>query len=143
MSVFSIILLEACWKHAKGFCLIGQVGSCCVCSFCYGEAQALAGFAIAYFMVGRLPCLAWTPGVAQVRTVLVHESQMGLAYGIAWKPLVRATAFIIPPIGWVIYYSLNPFMIFYPVALIEPIPFLDLWLALYFYPTHIEGNLQS
>ena len=46
---------------------------------------------------------------------LVHESQMGLAYGIA-ETVSAATLFIIPPIAGYIY-SINPFMI-YPVALV-------------------------
>lgn len=107
--VFNFLLgmLEA----RKGF-LIGQVGVAAY-AFLLWRGTSFVWFAIAYFMLGGFRALRGL-GVAQVRP-LVHESQMGLAYGIA-ETVGAATSFIIPPIAGYLY-SLNPFMI-YPVSLV-------------------------
>jgi len=104
---FLLGMLEA----RKGF-LIGQIGVA-VYALLLWKGTGFSWFAIAYFMLGGFRALRGL-GVAQVRP-LVHESQMGLAYGIA-ETVGAATSFIIPPIAGYLY-SLNPFMI-YPVALV-------------------------
>jgi len=107
--VFNFLLgmLEA----RTGF-LIGQLGVLSYAIILW-KGSGFGWFAIAYFMLGGFRALRGL-GIAQVRP-LVHESQMGLAYGIA-ETVGAATLFIIPPIAGYIY-SLNPIMI-YPIALI-------------------------
>jgi MFS family permease len=107
--VFNFLLgmLEA----RTGF-LIGQVGVAAYALLLW-KGTNLGWFVIAYFMLGGFRALRGL-GVAQVRP-LVHESQMGLAYGIA-ETVGAATTFIIPPVAGYLY-SLNPFML-YPIALI-------------------------
>ena len=107
--VFNFLLgmLEA----RTGF-LLGQLGVAAYALLLW-KGTHLGWFAIAYFMLGGFRALRGL-GVAQVRP-LVHESQMGLAYGIA-ETVGAATTVVIPPIAGYLY-SLNPFMI-YPVALI-------------------------
>ena len=107
--VFNFLLgmLEA----RTGF-LIGQVGVAAYALLLW-KGTGFSWFAVAYFMLGGFRALRGL-GVAQVRP-LVHESQMGLAYGIA-ETVGAATSFVIPPIAGYLY-SLNPFMI-YPVSLI-------------------------
>ena len=104
---FLLGMLEA----RKGF-LIGQIGVAAY-AFLLWRGTSFSWFAIAYFMLGGFRALRGL-GVAQVRP-LVHESQMGLAYGIA-ETVGASTSFIIPPIAGYLY-SLNPFMI-YPVSLV-------------------------
>jgi len=107
--VFNFLLgmLEA----RTGF-LFGQLGVAAYALLLW-KGTGFGWFTIAYFMLGGFRALRGL-GVAQVRP-LVHESQMGLAYGIA-ETVGAATTFIIPPIAGYLY-SINPFMI-YPVALI-------------------------
>lgn len=107
--VFNFLLgmLEA----RTGF-LIGQLGVAAY-AFLLWKGTEFRWFAIAYFMLGGFRALRGL-GVAQVRP-LVHESQMGLAYGVA-ETVGAATTFIIPPIAGYLY-SLNPFMI-YPISLV-------------------------
>ena len=107
--VFNFLLgmLEA----RTGF-LIGQIGVAAYALLLW-QGTEFSWFAIAYFMLGGFRTLRGL-GVAQVRP-LVHESQMGLAYGIA-ETVGAATAFVIPPLAGYLY-SLNPYMI-YPVALV-------------------------
>jgi MFS family permease len=104
---FLLGMLEA----RKGF-LIGQIGVAAY-AFLLWRGTSFGWFAIAYFMLGGFRALRGL-GVAQVRP-LVHESQMGLAYGIA-ETVGAATTVIIPPIAGYLY-AINPFMI-YPAALI-------------------------
>ena len=92
--------------------LLGQLGVMAY-AFLLWKTTGFGWFAIAYFMLGGSRALRGL-GVAQVRP-LVHESQMGLAYGIA-ETLGAATTLLIPPLAGYLY-SLNPFMI-YPTALI-------------------------
>jgi len=107
--VFNFVLgmLEA----RTGF-LFGQVGVA-IYALLLWKGTGLGWFAIAYFMLGGFRALRGL-GIAQVRP-LVHESQMGLAYGVA-ETVAAATSFIIPPIAGYLY-SINPFMI-YPIALV-------------------------
>jgi MFS family permease len=106
--VFNFVLgmLEA----RTGF-LFGQVGVA-VYALLLWKSTSLGWFAAAYFMLGGFRALRGL-GIAQVRP-LVHESQMGLAYGIA-ETVGAATSFVIPPLAGYLY-SINPFMI-YPIAL--------------------------
>ena len=92
--------------------LIGQVGVAAY-AFLLWKGTNLGWFFVAYLMLGGFRALRGL-GVAQVRP-LVHESQMGLAYGIA-ETVGAATTFIIPPIAGYLY-ARNPFMI-YPISLI-------------------------
>ena len=107
--VFNFLLgmLEA----RTGF-LIGQIGVAAYALLLW-KGTGFSWFAIAYFMLGGFRALRGL-GVAQVRP-LVHESQMGLAYGIA-ETVGAATTLLIPPLAGYLY-SINPFMI-YPMALI-------------------------
>ena len=136
--VFNFLLgmLEA----RKGF-LIGQIGVAAF-AFLLWRGTSFGWFAIAYFMLGGFRALRGL-GVAQVRP-LVHESQMGLAYGIA-ETVGAATTFIIPPIAGYLY-SLNPFMI-YPVALIAiafgfVVSFIFTPHTKHLHPEHIELTHQ-
>jgi len=108
-TIFNFLLgmLEA----RNGF-LIGQVGVA-VYALLLWQGTGFGWFAIAYFMLGGFRALRGL-GVAQVRP-LVHESQMGLAYGIA-ETFGSATTLLIPPLAGYLY-SLNPYMV-YPVALV-------------------------
>ena len=133
---FLLGMLEA----RKGF-LIGQVGVAAY-AFLLWRGTSFGWFAIAYFMLGGFRALRGL-GVAQVRP-LVHESQMGLAYGIA-ETVGAATTFIIPPIAGYLY-SLNPFMI-YPVALIAiafgfVVSFIFTPHTKHVHPEHIELTHQ-
>lgn len=108
-TIFNFLLgmLEA----RTGF-LFGQLGVIAY-AFLLWKGTGFGWFAIAYFMLGGFRALRGL-GVAQVRP-LVHESQMGLAYGIA-ETLGAATTLAIPPLAGYLY-SYNPFLI-YPVALV-------------------------
>ena len=92
--------------------LLGQLGVAAY-AFLLWRGTGFGWFAIAYFMLGGYRALRGL-GVAQVRP-LVHESQMGLAYGIA-ETVGSATTLFIPPLAGYLY-SLNPFMI-YPIGLV-------------------------
>jgi hypothetical protein len=92
--------------------LLGQIGVVFYAVLLW-KGTSFGWFAIGYFMLGGFRALRGL-GVAQVRP-LVHESQMGLAYGIA-ETIGAATTLIIPPIAGYLY-SLNPYMV-YPVSLV-------------------------
>jgi hypothetical protein len=104
---FLLGMLEA----RTGF-LLGQVGVALYALLLW-KGTGFGWFAIAYFMLGGFRALRGL-GVAQVRP-LVHQSQMGLAYGIA-ETIGASTTLLIPPIAGYLY-SLNPYMV-YPVGLI-------------------------
>lgn len=70
-------------------------------------------FAIGYFLLGGFRVLRGL-GVAQVRP-FVHESQMGLAYGIA-ETIGSATILLAPPLAGYLY-SIDPALM-YPVSLV-------------------------
>jgi len=104
---FILGMLEA----RTGF-LLGQVGVMFFALFLW-KGTSFGWFAVGYFMLGGFRALRGL-GIAQVRP-LVHESQMGLAYGIA-ETVGAATAWLIPPLAGYLY-DRNPFMI-YPIALV-------------------------
>jgi len=91
--------------------LIGQIGVAAYALVLW-KGIGFGWFMVAYFMLGGFRALRGL-GVAQVRP-LVHESQMGLAYGIA-ETVGAATMFIIPPIAGYLY-ALDPIII-YPISL--------------------------
>jgi len=91
--------------------LIGQIGVAGYALLLW-KGTGFGWFTIAYFMLGGFRALRGL-GVAQVRP-LVHESQMGLAYGIA-ETVGAATMFIIPPIAGYLY-ARDPIVI-YPISL--------------------------
>jgi MFS family permease len=124
---FLLGMLEA----RTGF-LLGQVGVM-VYALLLWKGTGFGWFAIAYFMLGGFRALRGL-GVAQVRP-LVHESQMGLAYGIA-ETIGASTTLLIPPLAGYLY-SLNPYMV-YPVGLIATV--IGFIISLIFIPhsKHLE-----
>jgi len=70
-------------------------------------------FALAYFLLGGFRALR-SLGVAQVRP-LVHESQMGLAYGVT-EMVGSSTVLLAPPLAGYLY-QLDPRMM-YPMSLV-------------------------
>ena len=112
--------------------LFGQVGVMLFAVLLW-KGTGLGWFAIGYFMLGGFRALRGL-GMAQVRP-LVHESQMGLAYGIAETIGISATL-LIPPIAGYLY-SLNPYMM-YPVGLIATL--IGFMISLIFIPRskHLE-----
>jgi len=70
-------------------------------------------FALGYFLLGGFRALRWL-GVAQVRP-FVHESQMGLAYGIT-EMIGSSTVLLAPPLAGYLY-QLDPALM-YPVGLV-------------------------
>ncbi len=128
-------------QHGLSLSLIGELGSIgsfgnAVLNFLLGLFEARSGFvfgqlgvaafslllwrgtgfewfAIGYFLLGGFRALRGL-GVAQVRP-FVHESQMGLAYGIA-ETLGSATALLAPPLAGYLY-SIDPAFM-YPVSLV-------------------------
>ncbi len=104
---FLLGMLEA----RSGF-LLGQVGVMAFAALLW-KGTGFGWFAIAYFMLGGFRALRGL-GIAQVRP-LVHESQMGLAYGVA-ETVGSATIMLGPPIAGYLY-SINP-SIMYPVGLV-------------------------
>jgi len=91
--------------------LIGQLGVA-IFAFLLWQGTGLGWFVIAYFMLGSFRALRGL-GVALVQP-LVHQSQMGTAYGIA-ETVGAATMFIIPPIAGYLY-ARDPIII-YPISL--------------------------
>lgn len=129
---FLLGMLEA----RTGF-LLGQIGVM-VYALLLWKGTGFGWFAIGYFMLGGFRALRGL-GVAQVRP-LVHESQMGLAYGIA-ETLGTATTLLIPPIAGYLY-SINPYLV-YPIALVAMtlaflISFIFTPHAKHVSPEHIE-----
>jgi MFS family permease len=104
---FLLGMLEA----RTGF-LLGQIGVFLFALILW-KGTGFGWFAIAFFMLGGFRALRGL-GIAQVRP-LVHESQMGLAYGIA-ETVSAATLFVISPlVGYM--YAFDPFIV-YPIALV-------------------------
>ena len=108
-TVFNFLLgmLEA----RAGF-LLGQLGVMVYAALLW-KGTGFGWFAIAYFLLGGFRVLR-SLGAALVRP-FVHESQMGLAYGIA-ETVGSATALLAPPIAGYLY-SRNPFSV-YPIGLV-------------------------
>ena len=76
------------------------------------QALGFGWFAIGYFLMGGFRALR-ALGVAQVRE-FVHQSQMGLAYGVA-ETLSSASMLLAPPVAGLLY-GRDP-VLMYPVAL--------------------------
>ncbi|MGZ6317461.1 MAG: MFS transporter, partial [Anaerolineales bacterium] len=108
-SVLSTVLgrLEA----RLGF-LLGQFGVAAYALLLW-RGTGFGWFALGYFLLGGFRALRGL-GVAQVRP-FVHESQMGLAYGIA-ETFGSATALLAPLLAGYLY-SLDP-ALNYPVGLV-------------------------
>ena len=128
-------------QHGLSFSVIGQLGSIgsfgnTVLNFILGQMTARSGFILGQVGVAAFALLLWRGsgfgwfaagyfllggfrvlrglGVAQVRPY-VHESQMGLAYGIA-ETVGSATVLLAPPIAGYLY-SKDPALM-YPVGLV-------------------------
>jgi MFS family permease len=127
-------------QHGLSLSVIGQLGSIggignTVLNFLCGQLDARSGFlsgqlgvaaftlllwrgtgfewfALAYFLLGGFRVLR-SLGVAQVRP-FVHESQMGLAYGIA-ETVGSSTILLAPPLAGYLY-ARDP-VLMYPVGL--------------------------
>ncbi len=91
--------------------MLGQVGVA-IYALLLWQTTGLGWFALGYFLLGGFRALRGL-GVAQVRP-FVHESQMGLAYGIA-EMFGSATVLLAPPLAGFLY-SRDPALI-YPVSL--------------------------
>jgi len=104
-------LLFGQFEARTGF-ILGQVGVAAFALFLW-RGTGFGWFAIGYFLLGGFRVLRGL-GVAQVRPY-VHESQMGLAYGIA-ETLGSATVLLAPPLAGALY-SRDPALM-YPVGLV-------------------------
>ncbi len=92
--------------------VFGQLGVAAF-SFLLWRGTGFGWFAVGYFLLGGFRALRGI-GVAQVRPY-VHESQMGLAYGIA-ETLGSATVLLAPPLAGYLY-SIDPALM-YPASLV-------------------------
>jgi len=92
--------------------VLGQLGVAAFAVFLWRGA-GFSWYAVGYFLLGGFRALR-ALGVAQVRP-FVHESQMGLAYGIA-ETCGSATVLLAPPLAGYLY-SRGAALI-YPVSLI-------------------------
>lgn len=97
--------------EARSGFLFGQLGVAAFAMILWRGA-GFEWFALAYFLLGGFRVLRGL-GVAQVRP-FVHESQMGLAYGIA-EMLGSSTVLLAPPLAGYLY-SRDPALM-YPVGL--------------------------
>ena len=98
--------------EARSGFLLGQLGVAAFAVLLW-RGTGFGWFALGYFLLGGFRALRGL-GVAQVRP-FVHESQMGLAYGIA-ETCGSATVLLAPPLAGYLY-SINPALI-YPVGLV-------------------------
>jgi MFS family permease len=92
--------------------VFGQLGVAAF-SVLLWQGAGFGWFAIGYFLLGGFRVLRGL-GVAQVRP-FVHESQMGLAYGIA-ETLGSSTVLLAPPLAGYLY-SIDPSLM-YPASLV-------------------------
>lgn len=92
--------------------VLGQVGVAGFATLMW-QTTGFGWFAGGYFLLGGYRALRGL-GIAQVRP-FVHESQMGLAYGIA-ETVGSASALLAPPLAGYMY-SLDPSLM-YPVSLV-------------------------
>ncbi len=92
--------------------ILGQLGVAAY-AWLLWRATGFEWYALGYFLLGGFRALR-ALGVAQVRP-FVHESQMGLAYGIA-ETCGSATVLLAPPLAGYLY-SQDPALV-YPVALV-------------------------
>ena len=97
--------------EARSGFVLGQVGVAAF-TFILWRGTGFGWFAVAYFLLGGFRALRGL-GVAQVRP-FVHESQMGLAYGIT-ETLGSSTVLLAPPLAGYLY-SRDPALM-YPVGL--------------------------
>ncbi|HEX2697628.1 MAG TPA: MFS transporter [Anaerolineales bacterium] len=97
--------------EARSGFMLGQVGVAAF-TFILWRGSGFGWFALAYFLLGGFRALRGL-GVAQVRP-FVHESQMGLAYGIT-ETLGSSTVLLAPPLAGYLY-SRDPSLM-YPVSL--------------------------
>ena len=107
-ALLNLLLGQA--EARTGF-ILGQVGVAAFALLIW-HGTGFGWFALGYFLLGGFRVLRGL-GVAQVRP-FVHESQMGLAYGIA-ETLGSATVLLAPPLAGYLY-SRDPALM-YPVAL--------------------------
>jgi MFS family permease len=98
--------------EARSGFLLGQLGVAAYAVLLW-HGTGFGWFALGYFLLGGFRALRGL-GVAQVRP-FVHESQMGLAYGIA-ETCGSATVLLAPPLAGYLY-SIDPALI-YPVGLV-------------------------
>jgi MFS family permease len=98
--------------EARSGFLLGQLGVAAYALLLW-RGTGFGWFALGYFLLGGFRALRGL-GVAQVRP-FVHESQMGLAYGIA-ETCGSATVLLAPPLAGYLY-SLDPALT-YPVGLV-------------------------
>ena len=92
--------------------ILGQIGVVAFTTLLWRNT-GFGWFALAYFLLGGFRALR-ALGIAQVRPY-VHESQMGLAYGIA-ETVGSSTVLLAPPLAGYLY-SRDPALM-YPVALV-------------------------
>jgi len=103
-------LLFGQFEARTGF-VLGQVSVSLFAVFLWRGA-GFGWFALGYFLLGGFRALRGL-GVAQVRP-LVHESQMGLAYGVT-EMVGSSTVLLAPPLAGYLY-QMNP-VLMYPVGL--------------------------
>lgn len=96
---------------ARAGFLLGQLGVMAY-AFLLWKGTGFGWFALAYFLLGGFRVMRGL-GIALVKP-FVHESQMGLAYGIA-ETVGSATILLAPPIAGYLFLR-DPFII-YPIAL--------------------------
>ncbi len=92
--------------------ILGQVGVVAF-AFLLWRGSGFGWYAVGYFLLGGFRVLRGL-GVAQVRPY-VHESQMGLAYGIA-ETVGSATVLLAPPLAGYLY-ERDPALM-YPVGIV-------------------------
>ncbi len=93
--------------------VLGQVGVAAYALLLW-RTTGFGWFALGYFLLGGFRALRGL-GVAQVRP-FVHESQMGLAYGIA-ETCGSASVLLAPPLAGLLY-ARDPALV-YPVGLVS------------------------
>lgn len=97
--------------EARSGFVFGQLGVAAFALLLW-RGPGFGWFAAGYFLLGGFR-VVHNLGVAQVRP-FVHESQMGLAYGVA-ETLWSATALLAPPLAGYLY-SIDPALM-YPVSM--------------------------
>jgi MFS family permease len=115
--------------------ILGQVGVG-IYSLIFWQTNHYAWFATAYFLLGGFRVVR-SLTMAQIRP-LIHESQMGLAYGIS--ETVLGFTVIIGPIIAGFFYAMDKILIF-PVALVAII--LGIIFSLVFNPGGQKQELQN
>jgi MFS family permease len=98
--------------EARSGFILGQLGVAAFALILWRES-GFGWFAIGYILLGGFRAMR-SLGVAQVRP-FVHQSQMGLAYGVA-ETVGSATVLLAPPLAGYLY-SIDPSLM-YPVGLV-------------------------